>query len=119
MTSRIVLAILICAAGGVGCAATDRQTRFYEQEPIAWVGPEGPRGSIVFNGPPETPPPHWFAYRSDWPSARRDVSEGEIINYEVFFVDRERARGGHGFSFTANDQTYRVFRSVRSGRAYR
>lgn len=118
MNRRIVfLAVLYYA--GMGCSMPNDTARFYEAEGFGSDYGRVPSRSLLFNTPPGAPPADWFAYRSDWPSAVRDISMGEIVTYDVYFVDRERADGGHRSNSSNTNRAHRVFRSLRSGRAYR
>ncbi len=118
MNRRIVILAVLYYAG-MGCSMPNDTALFYAAEGFGSDDAQVPSRSLLFNTPSDAPPADWFAYRSDWPSATRDVSRGEIVTYDVYFVDRERADGGRRSNFSNTDRAYRVFRSMRSGRAYR
>jgi len=120
MKWQMLMATLVSSLG-LGCAATNRPTTPYDLPGYVSDDPQAPSRSVLFDAALDAPPADWFAYRSDWPSAPRDVSTGEVTSYDVYFIDREQARdgngGGHGSA--QNNYTYRTFRSIRSGRTYR
>jgi hypothetical protein len=118
MKIRFTMMGMICSMGW-GCASSNPRADFYEADTF---GPEyvySPRQSVVFDAASDAPPADWFAYRSDWPSAPRDIHAGETVTYDVYFVDRQRSQGGRLSHGAHTDRAYRVFRSVRSGQAYR